>query len=143
MQHLCCKPAAMLLLQCASEHVSIQGLIMSKVHYQCEHYWYQNYYIYLLISKFTKYMLMPLHTHSISFNYIYHNIYTIFENALIALCILYQNFGEPSIPVPILYHVVIPAQHWYWTRLCIWYLSPLGGVLFIKFRHVFTTKYLK
>jgi hypothetical protein len=100
---------------------------------KCEHYWYQSYYIYLLILKFTKYMLMPLHTHSISFNYIYHTIYTIFENALIALCILYQNFGEPSIPVPIWYHnVVIPAQHWYQTHLCIWYLSPLGGVLFIN-----------
>jgi hypothetical protein len=65
-------------------------------------------------------MLMPLHTHSISFNYIYHTIYTIFENALIALCIWYQNFGEPSLPVPIWYHkVVIPAQHRYQHDLCI------------------------
>jgi hypothetical protein len=67
------------------------------------------------------------------FNYIYHTIYTIFENALIALCIWYQNFGEPSIPVQIRYHkVVIPAQPRYQPDLCICYLSPLGGVLFIN-----------
>jgi hypothetical protein len=99
--NICNTFAAWLLLQCASEHVSIQCLIMSKVHHQWEHYWYQSNYIYLLISKFTKYMLMPLHTRSISFNYIYHTTYTILENSLIALCIWYQNFGEPSIPLPI------------------------------------------
>jgi len=44
----------------------------------------------------------------------YHTIYTLLKNDVITLCILYQNFGEPYIPVSGWYHkMVIPAQHWF------------------------------
>jgi hypothetical protein len=58
-------------------------------------YWYHIYYIYLFVQKSTIYVLIPLHTHSIYFHYIYDTIYTLFEIVLIPLCIWYQNFERP------------------------------------------------
>lgn len=47
-------------------------------------------------------MLIPLHdTHSISFNYMYHTIYTMFKSVLMSLYVCYENYGKPYILVPI------------------------------------------
>jgi hypothetical protein len=49
-------------------------------------------------------MLILLYdTHSISFNYMYHTIYTMFKNALMTLYTCYENFGKSYILIPILW----------------------------------------
>ncbi len=69
-----------------------------------KHCWYQSYNVYQLVLESTIYILIPLYTHSISFNYIYDLIYTLLKNVVIPLCICYQNFGAHYIPVPGWYH---------------------------------------
>lgn len=45
-------------------------------------------------------VILPLHTHSISFQFIPYHVYTQFLNALTPLCTWYQKFGETYIWVP-------------------------------------------
>jgi hypothetical protein len=52
--------------------------------------------LYTISAGIIRYTLIPLHTHFISFKlYIYDAIYITFKNAMIPLCMWYQNFGEP------------------------------------------------